>query len=320
MGRMKGLWAILKKSAKSLSTDKIPKQSASLAYCTLFSMGPMLLVIIFLTNLFWQQEAAEGIVVQQLSNLIGGDAAQQIQQIIQNASIDRSTAFAALTGFIALLLGASAVFTEIQDTLNHIWQLQLKKNAGWLKILLTRVMSFSIVVSLSFLLLVSLVLNALLETLMGRLQDLFPGAAIILLYILNLIVTLGVTTTLFGIIYKVLPDARIRWKDVLPGALFTAVLFMLGKFGITLYITQTNVGSTYGAAGSIVVLLVWVYYSSIILYFGAEFTKFYTLAYGAPVYPNSYTVVVRSIEVKEYNKSIQEMQEIQQKERMSNEK
>ena len=180
--------------------------------------------------------------------------------------------------------------------------------------LLTRVLSFSIVVSLSFLLLVSLVLNALLEALMGRLQDLFPGVAITLIYVLNLVITLGVTTILFGIIYKVLPDARIRWKDILPGALFTAILFMLGKFGITLYITQTNIGSTYGAAGSIVVLLVWVYYSSIILYFGAEFTKFYTLAYGAPVYPNSYTVVVRNVEVKEYNKSIQEIQEMQQQE------
>ena len=180
--------------------------------------------------------------------------------------------------------------------------------------LLTRVLSFSIVVSLSFLLLVSLVLNALLEALMGRLQDLFPGVAITLIYVLNLVITLGVTTILFGIIYKVLPDARIRWKDILPGALFTAILFMLGKFGITLYITQTNIGSTYGAAGSIVVLLVWVYYSSIILYFGAEFTKFYTLAYGAPVYPNSYTVVVRNVEVKEYNKSIQEIHEMQQQE------
>ena len=314
MSRIKGLWRILKRSAKSLSADKIPKQSASLAYCTLFSMGPMLLVIIFFTDLVWRDAVAEGIIVQQLTNLIGRESAQQIQQIIQNASIDSSTAFAAITGFIALLLGASAVFTEIQDTLNHIWHLQLKKNAGWLKVLLTRVLSFSIVVSLSFLLLVSLVLNALLEALMGRLQDLFPGVAITLIYVLNLVITLGVTTILFGIIYKVLPDARIRWKDILPGALFTAILFMLGKFGITLYITQTNIGSTYGAAGSIVVLLVWVYYSSIILYFGAEFTKFYTLAYGAPVYPNSYTVVVRNVEVKEYNKSIQEIHEMQQQE------
>src|SRR5688500_9826031 len=313
MSRIKGLWSILRKSAKSLSTDKIPKQSASLAYCTLFSMGPMLLVIIFLTNIFWQQEAAEGIIVQQRTNLTGRDSARQIQQIIQNASIDGRTTFAAITGFVALVLAASAVFQEIQDTLNHIWHLQLKTNAGWLKVLLTRVLSFSIVVSLSFLLLVSLVLNALLEALMGRLQELFPGAAITLLYILNLVLTLGFTTILFGIIYKVLPDARIHWKDILPGAFFTAILFMLGKFGITLYITQTNIGSTYGAAGSIVVLLVWVYYSSIILYFGAEFTKFYTLAYGGPVYPNSYTVVVRSIEVQEYDKSIQEIQKIQQR-------
>ena len=306
MSRIKELWNILKKSAAAVSKDKIPKQSASLAYCTLFSMGPMLLVIIFLTKLFWSQQAAQGLIVEQLAGLVGNDAATQIQEIIKNASIDKSSTIAATIGFITLFIGASTVFTEIQDTLNFIWRLQLKQNAGWIKVLLTRVLSFSIVISLAFLLLVSLVVNALLEGLMGQLRDMFPGAAIPLIYAFNLALTLAVTTVLFGIIYKFLPDARIRWRDVIAGSLFTAVLFMLGKFGITLYITKSNVGSAYGAAGSIVVLLVWVYYSSIIMYFGAEFTKFYALRFGAPIYPNSYTVIVKTTEVKEHNKSVQE--------------
>lgn len=308
MGRLKELWNILKKAVSAVSKDKIPKQSASLAYATLFSMGPMLLVIIFLTNLFWSQQAGEGLIVKQLAGLVGSQAATQIQEIIKNASIDSSSAIAATVGFVTLFIGASTVFTEIQDTLNFIWRLQLKKNAGWMKVLLTRLLSFSIVISLAFLLLVSLVVNAVLEGLMNQLRHMFPGAAIPLIYILNLAVTLGVTTVLFGIIYKFLPDARIRWKDVTAGSFFTAVLFMLGKFGITFYITKTNVGSAYGAAGSIVVLLVWVYYSSIIMYFGAEFTKFYALRFGAPIYPNTYTVIVTTTEVKEHNKSMQEVE------------
>jgi membrane protein len=306
MGRLKGFWEILKQSVAAVPKDKIPKQSASLAYCTLFSIGPMLLVIIYLTNIFWGHQAGEGLIVQQLSGLVGKGAATQIQEIIKNASIDKSSTVAATIGFVTLFIGASTVFTEIQDTLNFIWRLQLRQNAGWMKVLVTRLLSFSIVISLAFLLLVSLIVNAVLEGLMGQLRNMFPGAAIPLIYILNLALTLAVTTILFGIIYKFLPDAHIRWKDVVPGSFFTAILFMLGKFGITFYITKSNVGSAYGAAGSIVVLLVWVYYSSIIMYFGAEFTKFYAMRYGAPIYPNSYTVIVKTTEVKEHNKSMQE--------------
>ena len=308
MTRLKELWRILKKSLAAVSKDKIPKQSASLAYATLFSMGPMLLVIIFLTNLFWNEQAGEGLIVKQLAGLVGSGTATQIQEIIKNASIDNSSAIAATIGFVTLFIGASTVFTEIQDTLNFIWRLQLNKDAGWVKVLLTRLLSFSIVISLAFLLLVSLVVNAVLEGLMNQLRHMFPGAAIPVIYILNLAVTLGVTTVLFGIIYKFLPDARIRWKDVIAGSFFTAILFMLGKFGITFYITKTKIGSAYGAAGSIVVLLVWVYYSSIIMYFGAEFTKFYALRFGSPIYPNSYTVIVTTTEVKEHNKSMQEVE------------
>jgi membrane protein len=309
MTRINELWKILRKSVAAVSKDKIPKQSASLAYATLFSMGPMLLVVIYLTNLFWGKQAAEGLIVEQLAGLVGNQAATQIQEIIKNAAIDKSSAVAATIGFITLFIGASTVFTEIQDTLNYIWRLQLKQNAGWVKVLLTRLLSFSIVISLAFLLLVSLVVNAILEGLMSQLRSMFPGAAIPLIYVLNLALTLGVTTVLFGIIYKFLPDARIRWKDVVAGSFFTAILFMLGKFGITVYIAKSNIGSAYGAAGSIVVLLVWVYYSSIIMYFGAEFTKFYAIRYGSPIYPNSYTVIVRTTEVREHDKSVQEAED-----------
>ena len=296
---MKEIWRALVKAGKGFMKDKVPKLSASLAYYTLFSIGPMLLVIIFIIDMIWGQQAVQGLIVEQLESVTGKQVAAQIQEIIKNASVDSSSTFAAIIGFVTLFMGASTVFIEIQDTINYIWNLRLKENTGWRKVLSTRLLSFSIVISLGFLLLVSLIVNTLLEGLMDKLQTMFPQASVTLVYIVNLAITLLVTTILFGIIYKVLPDAHIRWRDVLAGAIFTAILFMIGKFGITLYLEKADVASAYGAAGSLVVLLLWVYYSSMILYFGAEFTKFYTIRSGARIRPNSYSVAIKMVEVED---------------------
>ncbi len=304
----KGIWQILRNAGKGFMKDKVPKLSASLAYYTIFSLGPMLIVIIFLTNLFWGQQAVEGNIVGQLKDLIGNKAALQIQTIIKNASIDSNNKLTAIVGFITLLIGATTVFSEIQDSINSIWNLKVKAERGWLKMLITRLLSFSIVVALGFLLLVSLVVNALLEGLMDQLQQLFPDIAVIIIYILNLLLTLLVIGFLFAIIYKVLPDAVIKWRDVSVGALFTTVLFMIAKFGITFYIGKSDIGSTYGAAGSLVILLLWIYFSSMILYFGAEFTKAYAMKYGSEIKPNEYTVTVQVVQV-ESKDSVQKNEE-----------
>ncbi|MDQ3844003.1 MAG: YihY/virulence factor BrkB family protein [Bacteroidota bacterium] len=304
----KGIWQILRNAGKGFMKDKVPKLSASLAYYTIFSLGPMLIVIIFLTNLFWGQQAVEGNIVGQLKDLIGNKAALQIQTIIKNASIDSNNKLTAIVGFITLLIGATTVFSEIQDSINSIWNLKVKAERGWLKMLITRLLSFSIVVALGFLLLVSLVVNALLEGLMNQLQQLFPDIAVIIIYILNLLLTLLVIGFLFAIIYKVLPDAVIKWRDVSVGALFTTVLFMIAKFGITFYIGKSDIGSTYGAAGSLVILLLWIYFSSMILYFGAEFTKAYAMKYGSEIKPNEYTVTVQVVQV-ESKDSVQKNEE-----------
>ncbi|MBD0365616.1 MAG: YihY/virulence factor BrkB family protein [Flavisolibacter sp.] len=304
----KGTWQILRDAGKGFMKDKVPKLSASLAYYTIFSLGPMLIVIIFLTNLFWGQQAVEGNIVGQLKDLIGNKAALQIQTIIKNASIDSNNKLTAIVGFITLLIGATTVFSEIQDSINSIWNLKVKAERGWLKMLITRLLSFSIVVALGFLLLVSLVVNALLEGLMDQLQQLFPDIAVIIIYILNLLLTLLVIGFLFAIIYKVLPDAVIKWRDVSVGALFTTVLFMIAKFGITFYIGKSDIGSTYGAAGSLVILLLWIYFSSMILYFGAEFTKAYAMKYGSEIKPNEYTVTVQVVQV-ESKDSVQKNEE-----------
>ena len=168
-----------------------------------------------------------------------------------------------------------------------------------------RFLSFSVIASLGFLLLVSLGISAIIEALMGSFQANYPDVAVIFVYIINLVLTLGITAVIFGVIFKVLPDAQIKWKDIMAGAIATAVLFMIGKFGISFYISKANVGSTYGAAGSIVILLLWVYYSSIILYFGAEFTKAYAIQYGSAIHPNDYAVTTKQVEVETGKQTIQ---------------
>jgi membrane protein len=304
-----GVWEIFKNAAAGFSENKVTKLSASLAYYTIFSLAPMLIVIIYLASLFWSQNAIEGNMVKQLQNFIGSTSASQIQSIIENASVDSSNTFTAIIGFAALFVGATTVFTEMQSSLNYIWRLQLKKDAGFMKLLLSRILSFSLVISLSFLLLVSLVINTLLEGLIGKVQQMFPDIAFHLIYVINLIVTFIVTTVLFGIIYKVLPNAEIKWKDVAAGALFTAFIFMLAKFGITLYVSKSNIGSSYGAAGSLVVLLAWVYFSSMILYFGAEVTKAYSMKYGGEIRPSKYTVTIQTLVVESKKNSVQENEE-----------
>ncbi len=314
---IRGLWQVLKNAGGSFVKDKVPKLSASLSYYTIFSLGPMLVVIIYLTGVFLGQQASEGTVYEQTRQLVGDSAALQIQDIIKNASIGDGGTIAAIIGFITLFIGATTVFGEIQDSINTIWRLRSKPNVGIRKMLLNRLWSFSLVIGIGFLLLVSLFINTIVEAMMKKLQDVFPGGNVMLVYIANLVVTFIVITALFSVIFKILPDAIIKWKEVMPGAMFTALLFMIGKFGITFYINKSDVGSAYGAAGSLAVLFVWVYYSAMILYFGAEFTKAYIMKFGSTIHPNSYAVVVRTVTVEDDVKTVQESCELEEKEALS---
>lgn len=294
-------WQILKESAHGFIEDKVLKLSASLAYYTIFSVAPMLIVIIFFCDLFLGREAVEGTLYDQIKDLVGNQAAIQVQQMIRNATLSQDMSWATIIGFITLVMGATGVFAEIQDSINTIWRLKSKpkKGKGLVRMLLNRLQSFSLVVSMGFILLVSLVVNGLIEVLNQRLVALFPDVAVIIIYLLNLVITFIVITTLFAVIFKVLPDARIRWRDVIVGSITTAILFMLGKFGIGFYLGASKISSTYGAAGSIVIILLWVYYSAAILYFGAEFTRVYVQHFGARIYPNEYAVWVKQVEVDE---------------------
>ncbi len=302
----KGIWEVLKNSFSGFSNDRILKLSAALAYYTVFSVGPLLIVIVYLCSFFFGKQAVEGNIMGQIQGFVGHDAAVQLQDIIKNAAVSGKGTIAITMGIITLVIGATSMFSEMQDSINMIWELKTKpKSAIWLFIK-TRLLSFGVIGSLGFLLLVSLAVSGVIEALSTRLQSHFHQVTVIVFYVLDLVINFVVISVLFGVIFKVLPDAKIKWRDVVAGAIATAVLFMLGKFAISFYITKTKVSSSYGTAGSLVVLLVWVYYSSVILYFGAEFTKAYALKYGGHIMPSDYAVIAKTVEVEHEDKSIQE--------------
>ena len=302
----KGIIEIFKNTFTGFSNDNVTKLSGSLAYYTVFSMGPLLVVIISLCGLFLDREIAEGKIYTVLQDFVGKDTAASLQEIIKNAAIGDKGIVAIIVGGATLLIGATTVFAEIQDSINRIWGLKPKPKRGWLKFIQNRFLSFSVIISLGFLLLVSLAITGIIEGFSNRLQARFPDITVVVFYIINLLLTISISMLIFAVIFKVLPDAKIKWRDVMSGAFVTALLFLLGKFGISLYISKTQVGSTYGAAGSLVVLLVWVYYSSIILYIGAEFTKAYAIKYGSEIHPNDYAVTIKEVEVETGSKSVQE--------------
>lgn len=292
----KSIWTIIKNSAQDFINFRVTRMSAALAYYTIFSIAPLLILIISVSTIFYGRSAIEGSIYGEIRSFVGDAAALQIQDLIKNATIAKGNAFASVASIVALIIGATGIFGEIQDSINFIWGLKAKPKRGILKILVNRLLSFSIIVSVSFILLVSLMVNTVLDILSNRLIKIFPQITVYLAYAGNFLVTFIVTTLLFGVIFKILPDAKIKWRDVLTGAVTTSLLFMLGKFGITFYLGTKNIGNTYGAAGSIIIVLLWVYYSAIILYFGAAFTKNYAHNRGRRIYPNDYAVWIEFVE------------------------
>ena len=288
------VWTLLQDSFNGFIDDRCLKLSAALAYYTVFSLAPLLVLVMSLISIFLGQEAIQGRVFSQINGLVGNQAAKQIQDMIKAVELSGKTSTALMVGIVTLVIGATSIFVEIQDSVNMIWRVKAKPKRGWLKLLKDRLLSSSLVVSLGFLLLVSFIINGLVLTLSDVLTHYIPKFGIILISGFNFLVSTAVVTTLFGIIFKVLPDAKIAWKDVRWGAFFTALLFMLGRYLIGLYVETTT--SAYGAAGSLIVILVWIYYTAAILYFGAEFTQAYANHFGVKIEPADYAVYVEQIE------------------------
>jgi membrane protein len=289
---VKQLWPIVKETFSEWSQDKVPRLGAALAYYSVFSLAPLLLLSIGIAGLIFGEEAARGEILNQIETTVGPTAARAIEDILRNTHESGSGTLATVIGLVVLLFGASGVFVELQDSLNTIWQVAPKPGIGIMGTIRDRLVSISVVLGTGFLLLVSLVLSAALAAL-GKWMTpaTLPGGAW-LWSAVNSAVSLGVITVLFAMIFKLLPDATVAWRDVWIGAFVTAILFTLGKFAIGLYLGQSSVASAFGAAGSVVVLLVWVYYSSQILLLGAEFTRVYALRTGSHIEPKPQAVRV----------------------------
>lgn len=278
--KLKRIISLIKETFKEWQKDKAPTLAAALAFYTVFSLAPLLIIVIAIAGLVFGQEAAQGQLVGQLQSLVGKDGAETIQQLVANASNPQSGIVATLIGVATLLWGATNVFTNLKEALNMIWNVEPPPGRGWMGFLQDRVLSFAMILSIGFLLLVSLVISAVLAAVNQWLNGLLH-IPVGLWQLIDFGISFSVVTVLFALIYKFLPDVKLAWNDVWVGAAITSVLFTIGKSLIGIYLGSSGIGSTYGAAGSFVILLLWINYSAQILFLGAEFTQVWTNRYGS---------------------------------------
>ena len=284
--------SLLKTTLFEWLDDQAPTLGAALAYYTVFSLAPLLVITIAIAGLVFGGEAAQGQIFDQLRGLVGDASSKAMEQIVQSASAEpKAGVVATVIGFVTLLFGASGVFGQLQASLNIIWGVQPKPGRGILGIIRDRILSFGFTLVVGFLLLVSLLLTAAIAFVGQQFEAMIPGMEA-LIQLVNSILSLVVITLLFAMMFKILPDANIRWRDVWIGAFITALLFTLGKLALGFYLGRSGVASSYGAAGSLIVLLLWVYYSSQIVFFGAELTQVYANRYGAQVTPSNNAIAV----------------------------
>jgi membrane protein len=290
--RYKEVISVLKETFSEWMNDQAPTLGAALAYYTVFSLAPLLVISISIAGLAFGKEAAEGQTFDQLRGLLGEESGRAMQVIVQNASQQPGTGvLATIVGFAALLFGASGVFGQLQTSLNAIWGVQPKPGRGFLGIVRDRILSFGFILVVGFLLLVSLLLTAAISFAGQRFGEMIVGMEAVV-QLLNTILSLAVITLLFAMMFKFLPDAKIAWRDVWIGAFITALLFTIGKFALGFYLGRSGAASSYGAAGSLIVLLLWVYYSSQIVFLGAELTQVYANRFGSHVSPANNAIAV----------------------------
>ncbi len=296
---VKKIWNFIVEVFEKWIADKAAKLGASLSFYTIFSLAPLLIIAISVAGLIFGENAARGEIVGQIKGLVGNEGAQVVQTALKNSSNQESGIISLIISMVTLAIGSTVVFVELQESLNMIWKVKPKPGRHLIKGLLKdRFQSFTLVVTTGFLLLVSLLISALLSALSNYVNEKLVPVPILLLDIVNILISLGVIFLLFALIYKILPDVDIKWNDVWIGALVTALLFVAGKYLIGLYIGSSTLSSTYGAAGSLVVLLLWVYYSAQILFLGAEFTYVYANKFGSGIKP---TRKFMRYEIEEFN-------------------
>jgi membrane protein len=270
----KSIFSLLKDTFTEWREDKASRLGAALAYYAIFAVGPLLVVAIAVAGFVFGEDAAEGQIVNSIQGVVGEDGAQVIEGMVESASSPGAGIIASVIGIAMLLLAASGIFGQLQDALNTVWDAEPKEGGGIIGMLKSRLPHFLMLGLVGLLLLASLIVNAALSIIAGNFAELLPGGAIIW-QIIAFAISMGILTLLFAVIYKTLPATDIAWKDVWVGAAITALLFTLGQIALSFYLGFSDVGSAYGAAGSLVLVLVWIYYSAQIFFFGAEFTQVY---------------------------------------------
>lgn len=289
----KEVFSLVKESAKDFSEDECPRMAAALAYYTVFALPPLLILILMIVGTFVSRDTVTEALNGQVGGMVGSDGAKTIQGMITQAKQPGGGVMATILGLGAVILGATGAFMQLQTALDRAWEVKPDPKAGGLKnFIFKRVLSLGMVLGIAFLLLVSLALSAMLTAVGGAIGSLIPGASALVVGLLQTLISLAVITLLFAAIFKVLPDAVIAWRDVWVGALVTALLFEIGKWGIGLYLGHSNPGKAYGAAGSLAVILVWIYYTAMIVLFGAEFTQTWAVRRGSGIRPEEGAVMV----------------------------
>jgi len=276
------VWALIRRTVREWKEDDAARHAAALAYYTALSIAPLLLIAIWIAGLVFGVADAKGQILGEIGSVTGADSAKTIESMVQSADKPQTGAIASVFGVAVLLFGASGVFGELKQSLDKIWEIEPKPRAGLIRLLKERFLSMTMVLGVAFLLLVSLIVSAILAALGDKIGRFIPGAPA-LWQVVSFAASFLLIALLFAIIFKVLPDADVRWKDVWIGSLVTAVLFIVGKLLLALYIQHADVAGKYGAAGSLVAMLVWIYYSAQIFFLGAEFTQAYAILHGSKV-------------------------------------
>ncbi|MBD1397625.1 YihY/virulence factor BrkB family protein [Pontibacter sp. JH31] len=296
--KFKTTWEITKQTFQKFIDDNPLDYAAIIGFYTIFSLPAVLIITIRIAGAAFGQDAVRGEVVKQVGGIVGRSSAAQVQSIIENASQSDATTIGTVVGVLVMIFSATTVFVALQDSLNAMWKVKAKPEKGWTKLVVGRLLSLALVVSLGFLLLVSLSIDVVLGLVYDYLRQELSGVAVYLVTIGNMLVSILIATIIFAAIFKVLPDAKIKWPNVWVGAVVTAVLFTLGKYVLNIYFQHDPLADTYGAAGSLVLILVWVYYTSIIFLLGAEFTQVYSEEHDRGIQPTDTAVKVEKQEVE----------------------
>jgi len=288
---------IIKDTIQGFSDDNVTRLSASLAYATLFSIIPFISLLITIGTFFHADLGNQ--LYTQLQPVLGSEVVEQLKSILANANKTDASTLATIVSLGVSIFGASAIFAEIQGSLNTIWGIKAIPKKGWLKYIKNRLLSFSIILVFAFILLITFTITNVIENLSNRVMSNYPDVAESLVKVVGMIINIGVTTFIFALMFKMLPDAKIKMKDVLIGAFVTTVLFLIGQWAISLYIGIANIGSVYGAAAFMAILITWIYYSAIIIYIGAEFTESWANEMGSKIFPDDFAVTTKIIEIHE---------------------